>query len=324
MRRSAACIMLCVWAVAAWAGYGHLQPSRYGDARYAALLNRTVTNIEYTVNLPSGRHEAFTVVAWMRLVNTNRNSFLTTTAVWCPDPVIKSSPDLLFGVGAYGVNEGTDLTALGGAITVSSFPFATYTNAYLAGVTNTWKRGVYTIAGWASNAVTVSLGGVDYSFGPGSFNANRTPGVADSVVISGAGPVSVGISRTPCHRYFQEIDGVFQEKDMISGFVTNEITMCVWRFKMDGTNQIYRSDMGNLAAFNELSQTKTNAMPESACFDSRGYYRVGLLGVIRFPRYDHDIFGTRVLPWWLTDQELERIHFNDSEELNRRGIPQWR
>ena len=36
------------------------------------------------------------------------------------------------------------------------------------------------------------------------------------------------------------------------------------------------------------------------------------------------LFDARVLPWALTDQELERVHFNGVQEINRRGIPRWK
>ena len=36
------------------------------------------------------------------------------------------------------------------------------------------------------------------------------------------------------------------------------------------------------------------------------------------------LFDARVLPWALTDQELERVHYNGVQEINRRGIPRWK
>ena len=36
------------------------------------------------------------------------------------------------------------------------------------------------------------------------------------------------------------------------------------------------------------------------------------------------LFDARVLPWCLTDKELERVHFNGVQEINRRGIQRWK
>lgn len=324
MKLSLAMFMLAMPLLAAT---GYLQPSRYGDARYGMHhrnTNSVPPNIEHEVILPSGQYEGITVTAWMRIKpRPGATCHLTTYAFWCGDPVIKTAPDLLAGAGAHGVIGGTNLTDLGGTITVSNFPFSTYTNAHLAGVTNVWKRGVYTIDGWTSNGVTVTLGGTDNVFPAGRVHKNALPGPAASVVISGSGLASIGISLTPCYRFCQEIDGVTDGNIFTSGTVSSGITFCVWRFKIDGANQIYRSDMGSLAAFNELSQVRTNALPLKGVFDSRGIYRIGLIGLPGSP-YDYELFDPRVLSWYLSDAELERIHFNGATEIQRRGIPQWR
>jgi hypothetical protein len=298
-----------------------LQPSVYGDSRYGSLRSKTMTNIMFSVSLPEGEHEAFTVVAWMRAISTNGISFLTTQAFWCPDKIQYTNPDLLAGVGGHDT-AGTNLTDVGGSITVASFPWQPYA---FPEDTNDWPKGVYTIAGWASNEVTVSLGGTDYVVGPGEFNRNALPGPADSVVISGTGLVAIGISQTPCNEYFNEMDGVttnglgFTPESVVS----NEISMVTWRFKIVGTNQIYRSDIGRISAFNELSQIKSNPCAR-ATFSSGGIYRVGLIGVVSSPPFDVELFDYRVLPWYLTDTELQRIHNNGVTEINRRGIPQWK
>jgi len=319
---------LCLMAGTAFGSFATVgaskltQPSVYGDARYANDQRVTnLTNVLFPVSLPPGRHQAFTVVAWLRAIDPLAGTFYAITqAFWCPDPQQKSNPDLLEGAGGHG-SGGTNLTTLGGSITVASFPWQAYSQPE---ITNQWPKGIYTLDGWASNAVTVTLGGTDYVLGPGVFHRNAEPGVADSVVITGSGLASIGISRTPCYRYFEEVDGVTDglifDKATI---VTNELVMCVWRFRVDGSNQIYRSDLGRMAAFNEISQVRTNVMSASGAFDSRGDYRVGLSGM-KPHALDIDVFNSRVLPWWLSDAELDRIHNNGVSEINRRGIPQWR
>lgn len=326
MKRSAPFLIWLALATSAMAT-GLLQPSVYGDARlgYLSLItNQPGTGLRYAVTLPSGRHEGFTVCGWFRLKETGGSGKMTTFAFWCPEKIQYSNPDLLAGVGGFGSANGTNLTALGGSITIASFPFTPYTGAEVAPISNTWPRGVYTIAGWASNAVTVTLGGTDVVLGPGEFTKNAIPGPAASVVITGSGLASVGISKTPCYRFFDELDGVSEEASFSdASTISNQISFCVWRFKVDGTNQIYRSDLGRQAAFNEISQAQTNVMSSNGAFDSGGHYTVGFMGS-QAPAYDLDCFDYRVFPWYLTDKELERIHLNGVEEITRRGIPDRR
>ncbi len=324
MKQLAAVVIALALASSVMAtGLLDLQPSVYRDARYGALSQSTnLSGIQYSVQLPPGRHAAFTVLAWMRVKTPNNDSMLTTSAFWCPDPIRYANPDLLSGAGGWGTSSGTNLTTLGGSITVASFPFSGYTNTDVAG--NPWPRGVYTLAGWASNTVTVGLGGTDVTLGPGEFTRNAIPGPANSVVISGSGLVSIGISKTPCHRFFDEIDGVVVGALLSrESCVTNELSLCVWRFRADGTNQVYRSDIGRVNAIQVMSSVRTNALPGGA-FDSGGIYRIGLKGAFACAPYDVDLFDVRVFPWYLSDQELERIHYNGVEEIARRGIPQWR
>ncbi|MFZ4394146.1 MAG: hypothetical protein ACOYOU_00810 [Kiritimatiellia bacterium] len=306
-----------------------LQPSVYGDSRLGSLrllTNETRCDIRASVQLPYGRHQGFTVCGWFRIKAYGGTANLTTFAFWCPEKIQYANPDLLAGVGGHGVPSGTNLTAVGGSIVVPFFPFTPYTNPDVSPISNQWSRGVYTLAGWASNALTVTLGGADIILGPGEFTRNAIPGPAASVILSGSGPVDVGISKTPCHRFFTELDGVISSNLMFSAAscISTEITFCVWRFQVSGSNQLYRSDIGRLAAFNETSQIRTNSLPPGgAFFDSGGYYTVGFQG-FSAPPYDVDLFDTRVFPWCLSDAELERIHYNGVEEITRRGIPQWR
>ena len=217
---------------------------------------------------------------------------------------------------------GTNLTAAGGSVTVADFPFSTY--AEHPDVTNRYPRGVYTIAGTSAQEITVTVGGTDVAVGPGAFNCNAVPGPSDSVVITGAGVAEVGISRTPCYRFFSAIDGVLDGGNLRSdSIVTNELVMCTWRFRCEGGQQIYKSNLGRIGAFDDVSITHTNG----ACggYSGDGFYEVGLMGLGE-PVYPmtFDLYDARVFTWWLDDAELDRVHLNGVQEIQRRGIPQWR
>jgi hypothetical protein len=317
------CAALAIPAAATTASTGlMLVPSVYGDARMGVLATATNQNrIYFTVKPPPGLHRALTVTAWLRLKPEVAGAHTWIPyAVWCPDRINYGSPDLLAGAGGFGVG-GTNLTAAGGSVTVADFPFSAYTGHPVA---YKWPRGVYTIAGSSTQAVTVTLGGTDIALGPGAFNRNAVPGPSDSVVISGAGVAEIGISKTPCYRFFQEISGESIYGNLSdSTSITNEIVMYTWRFRCENGQQIYESNIGRMGAFNDYSAVRTNAA--CAGYDWQGRYDVGLIGLQdKYHPMTFDVYDTRLFTEWLTDGELDRVHLNGVEEIGRRGIPQWR
>ena len=317
--------VLLVLAGAAHASLFDLMPSPLGDARYGRLEACSMTNGRFAglVTLPTGDHPGITVTAWARVVTSNDTKGLTTGAFWCPDRLVLSNPDLLGGAGGYWREDGTNLTAAGGAITVADFPWQPYTEPHLTVASNKWPRGVYTIAGWASNAVTVTLGGADVVVGPGAFNVNALPGVAAGVVLSGSGQCRIGISRCPAGRFFDEIDGLMDGMKINAGLITNEIAFAVWRFYAEGSNQVYRSDIGDIVSPTALATiAHTNAGPVTGKFSSEGHYRIRLIWSTQTAEIDW--FDSRVFPWSLSDDELDRVHRNGVDEINRRGIPRWK
>ena len=321
----AACAALAIPAAAVTRMGLVRMPSVFRDARLGVEISATNQyRIQFGVEVPPGRHEALTVTAWLRLKpETAGNHMWTTYAFWCPDHINRSNPDLLAGAGGFGAG-GTNLTAAGGSVTVADFPFAAY--AEHPDVAGKWPRGVYTIAGTSAQEITVTLGGTDTTVGPGPFNVNAVPGPSDSVSITGAGVAEVGISRTPCHRFFSAIDGVIDsgvQKWTAASIVTNELAMCTWRFRCEGGQQLYQSNLGRIGAFNDLSIMRTNGA--CAGYDWKGHYEVGLMGLgeLVYPM-TYDLYDARVFTWWLTDDELDRVHLNGVQEIGRRGIPQWR
>ena len=325
MKQLSATLMVALLACSVAAFSLWRMPAATGDARLASHGRQVVALPWISVKLPLGVHEAFSVVFWTRLQPTNTAAShyqLSSAAHWCPEVVVRSAPDLLGDAGGHS-GAGVDLTSLGGSLTVSNLPFAAYTSA----TEGNWPRGVATVAGASSNAITVAVGGTSIEVGPGAFNRNVEVGTVNSnVVVAGAGWARVGVSQTPCYRFFQEMDGVSEidNRGLFTddSIVTNELVMLTYRFRADPGGQIYQSNIGRLGCFNELSQVSTNA--PVAGFSSAGIYRVGLMGPISSPPYHWEIFDARVFPRWLTDVELDRIHRNAVQEIQRRGIPQWK
>lgn len=309
-------------------------PSVYGDSRLGSERGWTVTNAMFNVAIPAGQHQALTVCGWFRMrYASGLDLYLTTAAFYCPEAIQRSNPDLLGGAGGYPSDggwqtaAGTNLTSLGGAVTVADFSWQPYADQKTS---NQWPRGVYTVAGWSSNAVTVSLGGADVTLGPGAFNRNMVPGPSTSCVISGDGLICIGISRTPDAEFFENIDGVADVSTTMltaDSIVTNEISFAAWRFTfVDGTNLVYRSDLTRIDNAQCMGQTTTNPTPRTArAFDSRGSYKIGFMGLgSGFTPLEVEAFDVRCFAWRLTDDELCRIHSDGVLEIARRKIPQWK
>ena len=316
-------------ASAAW--MGNMWTPQYGDARRAADMR----DLAYTnghpgmieIKIPDGEWHGLTVSMWLRfrMSNTNypaRNNNLTTFAFWCPERIRRDAPDLTGG--AFGYPGGTNLS--GSASVAYSFSresgFAP---------SNVFARGCYTISGWSSNAVTVTLGGKDISVGPGEFNQNAEPGESDGIILTGSGPVAVAVSRLHAHQFFQQLDGVLSEEGL--GFtaetvITNELVFAAFRINLDASNHIFRADLCHLGGCDPSGQTRTNALPDDPsvrAMSSGGMYRFGMAGFVAPTNtWSFDVFDVRIQTKRLPDSELERIYRNGVEEIGRRPVPQWR
>jgi hypothetical protein len=303
------------------AAWQHKMPSATGDARLASQTTSTAADAMFQVRLPPGDHNGMTVTAWARTSYTG-DMFLTTACDYTPEAVQRFNPDLLGGM--VGHPSGTNLT---GTVTVGAFPWQPYTDSTIS---NIYPQGVYTLAGWSSNAVTVTLGGTEVVVGPGAFNRNVNPGGGAACVIAGSGPAAVGISRTPASQWFGHVDGVRDElSDVLTGdsIVTNEISFCVWRIRLDQTTHLYRSDLARVDQQQCMGAVSTNSMPLSGrrTLSGAGIYKVGLRGLKVFGEpITMELFDLRVTPRWLTDEEVCRIHTNGIEEILHRGIPKFK
>lgn len=323
MRIALALLLCTVAAFAAHASSGlwRMAPE-LGDARMGCHI--TATNIapaRVSITLPPGCHQAITVAMWIRLRIYDRSAppIVKTGSVWCPDAIEYSRPDLLAGAGGFGTG-GVDLTAAGGSIAVPQFPFTGY--AAHPTIADRWPRGVYTVAGSSEQIVTVSVGGEDLALGPGAFNRNVIPGPAGGVVISGAGRAEVGISQTPCHRFYSATDAPSTLDATTS--VSNEVLLCTWRIACVPGGFRYHHTKGRMAAFDESDYTEQIPAPGVQGLASGGHYEFQLYywgGVLPG---DFEVFNPRVFTRWLSDGELARMHLNGVQEIIRRGIPQWR
>ena len=330
---SALCLLssvLCLPSGAASVQFGssmqRFMPSTLGDARLASSFATDSTNTMFDVRIPAGDHSALTICGWLRAScpGIGKQILLTTAAQWCPDPIRRSNPDLLGGQGGYPTN-----TVLSGTLSVAAFPWQPYAGGSTE--SNTWPRGVYTVAGWSSNAVAVALGGAPaITLGPGPFNRNIVPGSGSGLTITGTGLACIGVARTPAHQFFGAIDGVLGGGDLLltpDSIVTNELVFCSYRLAFSGPRQLYRSDLARIGECGSLGQVKTNDLPASgrSSYSSRGLYKIGLEGLGGGSRaVEVDGFGFRCIPRWITDEELCRIKANDENEISRRGIPRWK
>jgi len=233
---------------------------------------------------------------------------------YTPEAVQWSNPDLLEGAWAHGVEGGTNLVT---AFNFVGFPFSTYTNH--PSVTNTWKWGVYTVSGWSSNAVTLNLGGIDFAIGPGTFNRNCIAGGSGACILTGTGLVSIGISKTPCHRFYSAtMNRSFSDFTAFQGIAnSNGLTFLIMRMRSDLTNHIFDVSLRTTNS-TWLTFSGTNACPSR--FSSEGIYQLWMFGPQNSPSKIEKTFDWRILPWRISDDERDRVYQNGFDEVLRRGL----
>ena len=298
---------------------------QFGDARNAyqrdGIAWPTNAVSEFSVELPTGEYHAITVSYWVRFMgssNQYQTACMETRSSYCPEPVINSGPDI--SSGAFGFPTGTNISGSASC----AYAFAPESNV----PSNVFARGAYTIAGWSSNTITVTLGGSDVVLGPGAFNRNALPGPSDGIIVSGSGSVCVGIAKMHAHQFFGGFD--FAASSVGNNYgrgVSNELAFVAVRIRLDDAQHIYRCDIygpdySALATYVETNRLPNN--PTCRALSSRGMYRFGLGGFSNLPTFSWDIFDPRVQLKWVSDDDIDRIYRNGAEEIGRRGIPRWK
>jgi hypothetical protein len=290
--------------------------SSLGDASYGYSHSGTVTNYSsFAIEFPDGIHSEITLTGWYAHTSTN-NLFIVPWLFYTPDTVQYSNPDLLNGAWAHGVEGGTNLVT---SFSFNGFPFSTYTNH--PDITNTWRWGVYTVDGWSSNAVTLNLGGIDSTIGPGSFKQNFIAGGSGDCILTGTGLVSIGISKTPCHRFYNFTKPLTSADAATWTFgiwSTNEISFISIRIRANGTNHVATLKLRVRGQTWSEDYVATNAC--SSLFSSGGIYRMQPIGIYNNPTKAETTFDYRTFSYFLTDDELERVYQNGADETIRRNL----
>jgi hypothetical protein len=276
------------------------------------------------VEIPRGEWDGLTVTGWARIKNYQSNDFFVTTQMlYAPEPVQRFNPNLVSNSFGY-VSE----IGVTGTVAIADFEWRHYA---CGPVTNIYRNGVYTFAGWSSNACSVYAGGNTLALGSGEINRNLIAGTNNTVLsLSTTGLVSIGVSLCPAAEFFNNIDGVADTNSTQGTFtgdssITNELSFCSWRISLTATEHIYRSDLTRLDRCTTLGITTTNAMPSNTdTLSSRGIYKIGFTGIIKDATNMVEVFDMRVTPRWLSDDELCRIWTNGVIEIGRREIPRWK
>ena len=268
------------------------------------------------MSIPAGEHDAITIVGWYDHAATNDYvSQVAPQLTYTPLAVQRSNPDLLLGTWGDGIEGGANLTT---SFSTTNITFATYTNEIAAAA---WPHGVWTVAGWTSNACTLNLSGIDYTLGPGTFNHNLMAGATHDCILTGTGLVSIGIAQAPCHEFFEARDMSFEAnggypKTLI--YSTNGISFWSLRIKLESSKHISDYDMREINHDWLRGDQRTNNC--SARFNSRGVYQLLMTSRNNSPTKYETHFDYRVYGYRLTDDQLERIYQNGRNEVIRRGL----
>lgn len=320
--------------------------SPLGDARKAALQEGIRTEFLWCGNkasfsLPQGKWNDVTVTFWTRLSATNEfdviNALQTVGLTYSPEAIQRNLPDELAGGAGWGVDGGTNVS---GSLSLpyTFTPHPSYSNLFANVAGTVGEFGCYTINAVVTNAIGISLGGIEHTLTPGTNIFNSYAGPSPYFTITGSGNVKIGMSKMRWHQYFDRINGVI-EKDEYgndtayftrNSMISNELVFVSCRMHLDSSSHYTRDDMFHYLGNYPLGKTITNALPDNpSCraFDSRGDYKVGYAGIGRLAAYESirvDFFDGRVHTRWLSDEELQRTYRNGKEEIERRLIPRFK
>ena len=203
--------------------------SYLGDASFAWECKRQATNGFLTVGIkfPEGQHNEITVTGWYKHVYTNNILYVYPILHYTPETVQYFNPDLLEGKLYHGIAGGTNLT---GSFSFSGFPYSAYTNH--PDMATIWPKGVYTIDGWSSNSLTINLGGIDYNVGPGTFNRNAIAGETGNFIVTGTGLASIGVSKTPCHKFYEAVNTYSDFNNLAWGGASTTNGIAFWSIRL--------------------------------------------------------------------------------------------
>ena len=316
-------LLLCATCEAQWT---RLMPSALGDARLGRSLttNANAMTLITGFRMPTCEAHSLTFTGWYQFSHaTSTNIVLFPMISYTPGPVSMVNPDILGNAGCH-TNGGFTLDGV-----------AVFTNVVLsaypdAAVSNTWPSGVYTVDGESEQSITVSVGGNEVNLGPGTWTRNVIAGPSEDITVSGAGHVRIGVSKTPCHEFFQASgahgtlgEGVGNDVfTQMACSITNDVfTFWSVRIELNASNHVYTCrNIQSGGSVTEMTATNTLPVMGERIFTDRGIYQLFMIGAINETNKLDRYFDQRVNCGWLSNEELDRVWLNGLEEIQRRGL----
>lgn len=316
--------LVCCTCEAQWT---RLMPSALGDARLGRSLvtNANAITLITGFRMTTCEAHSLTFTGWYKFEHSTfgTNIVLFPMINYTPGPVSMVNPDLLNNAGGH-TNGGF---VLDGVRVFTNIVLSAYPDA---AVSNTWPNGVYTVDGESEQSVTVSVGGNEVNLGPGAWTRNVIAGPSEDITVSGAGDVRIGVSKTPCHEFFQASgasgtlgDGTGSEVfSVMACSITNDVfTFWSVRLDLNDSNHVYSCrNIQRNGSVTEFTATNTLPVMGERIFTDRGIYQLLVTGAINSTNKLDRYFDLRVNCGWLSDDELDRIWMNGLEELQRRGL----
>lgn len=281
----------------------------------------------------AGGETAFTAVVWVRLPRVQGAYLVTYATMWSVDPARATReggaelPDILPMTSASGTR----------GWTFSDPHYDTQTMD--AGSAAMWQYGCYAVNVETPTPLTVTLAGCERQVAASNgvvqaFNMQGT--AADySLAVSPSNPSAtyrIGFGVNPLVHFFglhaqpgrTAFEAAESEGIILMPIMTNEWVMCATRVRIqDGMT------WERMGAFNwgeewfPPSET-TNATTRTAFARDARISMSLMLPISHAASSMVDVYGEKIFPQWLDDDQLRNVRDLDMFEMQRRGFTRWR
>ena len=275
-----------------------------------------------------GGETAFTLISWIRFHRTNTLHISGPYAFWSMDAARSTREG------------GAELPALVEYQTVTDSSGGTFANPHYAcpeTLEDKWQYGCYAVNIETPVPVTVTIAGTEKSVAASNgvkqvFNIlGSAADYSWSVTgpTGGATPLKFGFAVNPLVQFY----GVSGQPTSLgygddtgpgrigTDGITNEWVMCVSQVKIDGTRALERMALFTWDTETFPDGVVTNAGARASfARDARVSIAMMHFGDIGIAR---DVYGTKLFPRWLSDDELRNVRDLDVFEMQRRGITRF-
>lgn len=294
---------------------------------------KAFNSISFLTAWLEGGEKAFTVVAWVRLPRVQGTYLVTYTTMWSVDPARATRQ---------GGDELPDILPMTSASGTRGWTFSDPhydTQTMDAGSAAMWQYGCYAVNVETPTPLTVTLAGCERQVAAldGVVQAFNMQGTAADYSLTVAPSDSsatyrIGFGVNPLVHFFglhaqpRQID-IFDTQAaggmILMPIMTNEWVMCATRVRIHDGKTWERMGAFNWGEEWFPPSETTNATTRTAFARDARISMNLTLPMNHAASSMVDVYGKKIFPQWLSDDQLRNVRDLDMFEMQRRGMTRW-